>query len=970
MKYLIKRNDFLRTAKRLDEKSEFLRDAKLSGNELYQELIKEEWDSHGNTGGGSGPMANDIGWHDSLVGRFLNHLVRKAKVAANLMRIKPLIRRLEGEFDRIAAEGVVYKMDADQKKLYIKTILYSFFYELKEAIKKGEEVAVIIRLTETAIASLETITDEELDDRTKELMLKELELFLEFLKQFSDEEGQGQGQGTGEEDEEDEENQSSEEGDGILTPNEAEKLAPAYPTMLKNLEALKLIIANYKKVQIGNAPPVGTQKGNKKDKYITQKGDTIESIQKNTGVNKKNLKSIDILNKNLGVLQNALGKFKTPEEKIKAPLDGGLALVMEGLFIFEATIGTGAGKDRNKVAGGEDHLTQAYTKLKKDIEVLESDKEKEVGIDFEFLDALVSNAKNTESKSLIKSLYNDINRYLVGDRKATIQEKDPLYKESYEYLMPRTAKNLKGGKIQVVAEKIARFAKRALQFDGENLYGGLGDLKNPLQSFVETMKLLMKNPIVKEEPKKAEPKKDEVKKDEVKKDEPKKEDTNERALFKYDRFVSYIKEADDAQDEEDDDTSASDPRSGMTTSEKIQDYFDKKCLTIKEFTMEKTEFEKVKANFDKIQKDKDGFIIDGYDPIIEILKLFNRAYKLYTSKHISKRSNGAGVSTDSEYTSFGENGPYRNNKIFDAWENAVLDIMKDRKYQFIFDKKTKLRVGDELRPNGGANLRKFMTDMMDGENLYKSKSGYSEGGQGTQAKLLDRYFGEADEKSKAELDKTGGAFDEGEGAANAKKAAEIKKAAVVIKPTKWENAVRDNDPGQRANVAIPESFFVIKGKMDGQEIKRAFFIQKIEGGFTYMQYSKSFGAFKGYLGRIDGAKTFEDGDLNISTEKKDVYYTKIKTNDFDKIFLSPGTISVGRMTPGKEDVNVDKIELIATYWITKEKDDKDVVYGAIQKGAQIGTDDRKRKQLEDALGDTKSIVSKIVSKNDVITEKK
>jgi hypothetical protein len=350
--------------------------------------------------------------------------------------------------------------------------------------------------------------------------------------------------------------------------------------------------------------------------------------------------------------------------------------------------------------------------------------------------------------------------------------------------------------------------------------------------------------------------------------------------------------------------------------------------------------------------------------------LFNRAYKLYTSKHISKRSNGAGVSTDSEYTSFGENGPYRNNKIFDAWENAVLDIMKDRKYQFIFDKKTKLRVGDELRPNGGANLRKFMTDMMDGENLYKSKSGYSEGGQGTQAKLLDRYFGEADEKSKAELDKTGGAFDEGEGAANAKKAAEIKKAAVVIKPTKWENAVRDNDPGQRANVAIPESFFVIKGKMDGQEIKRAFFIQKIEGGFTYMQYSKSFGAFKGYLGRIDGAKTFEDGDLNISTEKKDVYYTKIKTNDFDKIFLSPGTISVGRMTPGKEDVNVDKIELIATYWITKEKDDKDVVYGAIQKGAQIGTDDRKRKQLEDALGDTKSIVSKIVSKNDVITEKK
>ena len=84
MKYLIKRNDFLREAKRLDEKSEFLRDAKISGNELYQELIKE---SEYASNHGSGPMANDIGWHDSLVGRFLNHLVRKAKVANNLRKI-------------------------------------------------------------------------------------------------------------------------------------------------------------------------------------------------------------------------------------------------------------------------------------------------------------------------------------------------------------------------------------------------------------------------------------------------------------------------------------------------------------------------------------------------------------------------------------------------------------------------------------------------------------------------------------------------------------------------------------------------------------------------------------------------------------------------------------------------------------------------------------------------------------------
>lgn len=959
MKYLIKRNDFLRNAKRLDEKSEFLRDSKLSGNELYQQLIKEDgWNSHGNDGSGSGPFANDIGWHDSLVGRFLNHLVRKAKIAANLVRIRPLISRLEGEFDRISAEGIAYKMDDEQKKLYVKILLYNIFYELKAAIKKGEEVSVIINLTENAIKNLESQKEEDLDDKTKTAMVNELEEFLEFLKEF-EEEGQGQGQGQSQEEGEegeDEENEESGE-DGILTQIEAEKLSSKYPSMLKNLEALKLIVGNYKKIQIGNVNSTGKQKGNKREEYITKDGDTIEGIQKNLVINKRKLTSIDILNKNLNVLQNTVAKFKTPDEKIKASLPKGLKLVMEGLLIFEATIGDGAGKDRNKVVNTEDHLTQAFTKLKKDIEALESSKEKGVGINFEFLDALVSNTKNTESKNLIKSLYNDINRYLVGDKKVTIQEKDPLYKESYEYLMPRTAKNPNGGKIQVVAEKIARFAKRALQFDGENLYGGLGDLKDPLQKFVETMKELMKVPIVVEQPKNKEEGNKEPNKEEGNKEEVKKEEANEKSIFKYDRFISSIKEADQAQPE----TSASDPRSGMTTSEKIQDYFDKKCLTVKQYTMEKTEFDKVKANFDKLEKDKGEFTIDGYDPIIEILKLFNRAYKLYMSKHISKRSTGPGVSTDAEYTKLGD-GAYRNNKIFDVWESAVLDIMKNRKYQFIFDKKTKLRVGDELRPNGGANLRKFMTDMLDGDNLYKAGST-----QGAQAKLLDNYFGDADDKSKAELEKSNGGLTPEEVENSGKISEEINKTAITIKTTNWQNAVDVSD--KKVTDPLVNTFLIIKGRLDGNEIKRAFFIQKIDGGYVYMQYSKSFGAFKGYLDRIDGKRNFKAGDVNISTEKLEVFYTKVKASDFENLLLNKGTISIGRMTPGKEDVKTDKIEVIESYWVTKEENNKNIVFDVLQKTEQTDSDDKKAKQLLAALGDTKGIVGKIITKNDVIVTK-
>lgn len=850
MKYLIKRNDFLRNAKRLDEKSEFLRDSKLSGNALYQELIKEEL-------GNSGPMENDIGWHDSLVGRFLNHLVRKAKVAANLMRIKPLIRRLEGEFDRIAAEGIVTKMDEEQKKLYIKSILYSFFWELKEAVEKGYEVSIIKNLTKVAIENLESLNDEQLDERTKAKMMDELKRFLEFLNQFEEE---GDKDSTvGDEDEE-----KSDESEVKMT----------YPTMLSNLQALKLILENYKKVE--------PKEKEKYYIYITKEGDTIEGIQKNTTVNKKNLTSIDILNKNKNnqKLIKALAGLKTPEEKIKKPLPKGISLVLEDLFISEeATFGEGGGKERHNVGKAEYHLTQAYIKLKTDIEALESPKYKGIGIDIKFLDELISNSKNTQSKDLIKSLYKIINRYLVGDLKATMQEKDPLYKESYEYLMPRTSNNPNGGKMQVVAEKIARFAKRALQFDGENLYGGLGDLSNPLKNFVASMKALIAQPMEKETAKK------------------------EESIFKYDGFVSYIKEAED--------TSASDPRSGMSTAEKIQDYFDKNCMTVKEFTMEKSEMKKVQANFDSLEKDKGDFVIDGYDPIIEILKIFNRAYKLYMSKAITKRSTGPGVSTSAEYTEFGPNA-YRNNKIFDVWESAVLDIMKNRKYQFIFDKKTKLRVGDEMRPNGGASLRKFMTDILDGDKLYK------DGGQGAQAKLLDRYFGAPDEEAKKEIEK--GTAYKGDFESNTSIQDAVNDSKIDIK-TVESSKVRED--------VRPRSFLVIKAKNEaGEEVQRSFFIQTIDNGVVYMQYSKTFYVFQGYLDRIDGGKkTIVQGDFAVNKlEKKDILYTKVRKEDFEKMLLQSKEIEIGSISKDKRKEK-EKLKISSSYWITrKDENKKDVMF--------------------------------------------
>jgi len=99
-------------------------------------------------------------------------------------------------------------------------------------------------------------------------------------------------------------------------------------------------------------------------------------------------------------------------------MPAGLELVMES-YILEA-LGDGASPERATVKGGEDHLTQAFTKLKKAIETLESPKDKGIGVDIKFLNEITSKSLDAKNKEIIKSLFTEINRYLVGDKKETL----------------------------------------------------------------------------------------------------------------------------------------------------------------------------------------------------------------------------------------------------------------------------------------------------------------------------------------------------------------------------------------------------------------------------------------------------------------------------------------------------------------------------------------------------------------------
>lgn len=790
--------------KYLNNREEFL---KRSINKINEYKKYNDFDSINEDVENSGPFANDIPWGDSLLGRLINSTIRKAKVGANLVRIKGVARRLRDTFDELLGTSTAAELSEEDKKEYRKLIVFSFIDNLQKAVEEGANVGEIKNLTKAAINDIKNYEGLE----NKEKLISQLEEFLKFLEQFKDDEG-----GKSEADKEESTSKEAE------TSKSGEKTADSlYPIMVKNLKSLGTILDAYKRVKIQTSDPVA--KSSTIEPYKTKEGDTIEKIQKDVNINKKKLALADIRTKNSKVLQ------KYPKDNQVLP--AGLVLVMES-SLFEAVPGTsnqpGGSQDRGNIKSGEDHLTQAFSKLKIDIEILISPKDKGIGVDTAFINAISSNAVDSNTKNQIKSLYKEINRYLVGDKKSTIQEKDPLYKESVEVISDNN-------KRIIVAEKIARFTKRALQFDGEGLYGGLGDLTKPLQDFVESIKQIMQMTP-------SEPNKEEIKK--------------ESSLFRYNSFIKMVREAegDTEGTEVKDDKSVGAP-DVMTTSQKIQDYWSKK-IDIQDYVMEKTEVIKMKDKFDKLEKErKDAIVINGMDPVLDIVKCFNRAYKIHTTQVIPSGRTGGKVSnkTFMEYTSFGggdpsnagrSGGPYRNNAIFDQWENAVLDIMRDKKYQPIFNVGTKIKVGDELIEKAGSNLRKFMSDMLDGDELYKS----GKDDKGQQAKFLDKYFGyKESDPNKISQDTT---FD-GE-----KESEEISNNANGIKTV---DLLFTKDPIKfESNEDLKRTFFTVFTK-DGKVYY--FFIQDVVGDTAYLVYSRSFYFFDKYISQSGISNKLDKGDL-------------------------------------------------------------------------------------------------------------
>lgn len=161
--------------------------------------------------------------------------------------------------------------------------------------------------------------------------------------------------------------------------------------------------------------------------------------------------------------------------------------------------------------------------------------------------------------------------------------------------------------------------------------------------------------------------------------------------------------------------------------------------------------EEKKAELESKTKERNEMLFTDADPIIEIVRLFNRAWRIHTPGVIPSGRTGGRVSNsvfrEYEYMGSGSpgspsepgGGPYRNIELYDNWFESVQDILSDTKYRPIFSENTVLKFtneetgqeGDEIS-KGGKILLKFINELLSDNKMYK------EGG--AMSKFIKEYF--------------------------------------------------------------------------------------------------------------------------------------------------------------------------------------------------------------------------------------
>ena len=901
---------------------------------------------------GSGALGNEIKWGDSLLGRLINHIMRKVGIGASIVRMQPLIARLKSEFDNIAVESSINELTDDQKEQFALLAVFSI-------LNKLENTVLNLHIKKTPLSEIKTLTNSAIDfvEKTENVPDKnQLLQKLKAWKTFID--------GLKLEDFEEKETKADKNSKSL------------YEFSLQNLRSVLNIVKIYdemmkKKFYI--AAPVladSTQKSgtlSPEEKEVAKANQAKIDAEKATSTTKKptvDEKYKEILakwqeeQKKQGKNTNA---GEGTRERLKKEAE---TAVKESLMLEEVTPDdtdhARYGGEPNQQVGGmkqnSDGTVQWDFKNSKNINAVVKSLYSYFKSDVDAINELGALLKMTpeqraESGKKVKTPIEKI--YGLVRKKFNVKgPSDVVYKENLDSFLTKPeaiaekinnlytvtvkndvmkavndeiAKNFKNNQNLVLWEKMKQelvnfnstmrgVLEPDLQFGKSSAESD--DKKESLMKYSQFMKVFEAD-----EPEATKP--EATKPEETKTEETPTEETP----------------TEDSQSDVDSDDNKGKPKELMNKNiiNKIQDYWSKK-MDLKAWVLDETEVEKIRENLEvQLATKKDSYKIRGIDPIINILKLFNRAYKLHTTDVIpGGRSDGAvDRYTYNEYTAFGSgstpnaisNGPYRHKKTFNMWEDAVLDIMADRKYQPIFDPKTEVIVGDKVKEGGGTALRQMMTDLLDGDNLYK---GDSRDGGSAQKKMLDRYFGElSDDQFKGLTTKDLSLADPNkEGIVDAEGNAKI---ANKIEDLKY---VFDTTESLKESSVISDrkykgSFFQIKGKNAKNEDSTLYcFAQEVEQGSLYLAYSRSFYYFKKYIeNQGGGSPTFDKGksgaNLRLGKDDKLLYGTVIKIEDFEKVLSKKAAML--KLNSVSSDVKKPILEEnenftpLSVYWLASVK---------------------------------------------------
>ena len=906
MKYLTRREDFLRSTKLIESKTD---------------ILKEVYPLNEGTGTG-GPFYNEDAFYDTALGRIFSHVIRKIGIMANLVRIRPVIRRLEHEFNRLAIEGILENLETDEERIDIYRVQISALYQALVMLVDNEgNVGEIKFATDSALSLTNELLEKPVGKEMKlEVPKKELEDFKKFLEQFKDDEG---GKESEEEEEEEEE--------------EAESDNQNYKKEhIDNLFALKGILEGLKSLELGIAAAQNSN-SDKKTKNI-KPGDTLQKISQETGVDITTIKSKNTWLSKYNDTDALPTKDKTTNKEYTLVLE--TLIIESSVSSFLGTLSAKIVKLFKSKGGDQKNIKQnilnALIKYRDSIRSL-SDNNK-IPITLELINELITNKEKYAEK--ISVLYREVREYMVGKKKATLNYTPDKLMEAEDLTKKQVGDTLGAGSPEIIevegkkyyvsdmAWKISKFALRAYQVNDADLYDVLSAVSEPTKNFVNTLKQL-NNKI---------------------------EAKKESRLLDYIGF-KLIREADgddtttdtqtgattSGQNQAQSQTTQTEPNAVATgtVSERIKEFFDKNCKTVRTYIMDKTEIIKICENFDKItEQKKDTFIIPGMDPIIQIVRLFNRAYKLHTVPTISKRTGGkVSASVYKDYTSFGGRssggdslngwaGPFRNNKIFNLWEDAVVSIMGSRKFEFIFTPKTKLRIPKvpnpvkqedyEFREGAGAKLRTFMNDMLDGDELYKDGTT-----QGAQKRFIEKYFGELKDGEVKDTTIPGSddaSVNSGTSTAVAASTqiANFTKNQIVNAP--WKKgmifAVLTTETDKDGKAVDATRYFMIEGPNSVSFSKTMFFFDKL------ITKSENADAMDGRKWKVEKGDIAKMEERAQGTDKFEMRYTKDK-KALDQIFKKDNKLTITYNTGANKDVdNTKSFKIKEIFWLGLIGEDK------------------------------------------------